>query len=341
MRLSPSREFALAPKLQRCCWYVIAAWPALAVVFLLVARFCAGRGPGDITFGLVLFSLLAAAPAVLLRWRVRTDDQGVSRRLVWRWDLWTWTDLASGRIRKLHPYKLLDPARPWWRQTLNLEFVGSEVRQELLAQINSHYQLPPPPAVPDSLTIRYGFRHKLIFDAKGIRHFVGRVPTYYPWSEIAHARITRMDPLRRDFSGLIVVLPDREIELKIVGDSPNWRGAASEEINEYLRHNLPADRIEAAIAGEPPRKRAQIERGLLAAKRNARDFRIVMAVFLPLMVGVLIWIAIQDGIVKSVVMALLYSIPSVPLVLFLWRSQQRQIREWTHLLDSVKDSSET
>src|SRR5688572_13289601 len=122
MRPTHSKEYSLAPELRRCCWYVIAAWPALAVVFFLVARFCAGRGPGDMAFGLALFSLLAVAPAALLRWRVRIDDQGVSRRLFWRWDVWTWADLASGRIRKLHPYKLLDPARPWWRRTLNLEF---------------------------------------------------------------------------------------------------------------------------------------------------------------------------------------------------------------------------
>ena len=92
--------------------------------------------------------------AIPLRWKLRVDQDGVSRRLFFRWDVWRWTDLASGQILKLHPYTLCDPNRVWWRRKLRLGYMDSGDIEEVISVINTHYQLPPPPDVPETLRPR-------------------------------------------------------------------------------------------------------------------------------------------------------------------------------------------
>lgn len=336
--MQTSQEFRIPPELRRCCWYVIFSTVALAGVFYWVAKFVQNRGPADIAVGVIFFSLLAGAMWVGLRWRVRLDDNGVSRRLFIRWDLWSWDDLASGRIEKLHPFTLRDPNRPWWRRKLRLGFLSPEDTQTAFASINEHYRLPPPPNLPPTLSIRYGFRRTVTLDNYGVQLLVGDTPCECRWRDVRRINIMRMEPARRDFKSLLITLPDQEIELKLVthqgGTSPTWRGATADEINEFLLKKVSEDRIHVSIEGQLPTTREHIQRELQTAQKKIRDLKIMLVIFLPLIFGSLAWLAIDGGLPKAAVMSIGFVAPAAMMV-HLYRLQTKRLGELTERLNSA------
>jgi hypothetical protein len=216
--LMPYIEYRISPELRRC-WYVIFGVAVLAGVHYWVGRFVQGRGLGDIAIGWAMFAAVDCAVVAALDWRLRLDESGMARR---RWfvcgDHWSWDDLASGRIGKLHPYTLADPIRPWWRRRLNLGCLAADDIQAVFAVINAHYRLPPPPDLPERMTIKFGnfFRRSAVFDGKGIDLLSQGTHKAYRWDEVCGVYITRMDPLRRDFKILLIGLPDQEIDLRLI-----------------------------------------------------------------------------------------------------------------------------
>ena len=233
------------------------------------------------------------------------DQHGISRRLL-SWNLWEWSDFASGRIQKRLWYVFCDPARPWWRRKLDLGIMAPGDRQEVIAAINTHYRLPPPPKIPATLTVRYGLRDWATFSPKGIR-VANRGETHdYLWADLQDVHITRVDPLRRDFLNLVITLPDREITLETIGQyggpSPRWRGATPEEINEYLFRHAPPDRLCVSILGNRLTKKAHIERKLRRLESTKRDVRWTAVVSTPLLVAVLVWMAIEKGVLRPAIL---------------------------------------
>ena len=153
-------------------------------------------------------------------------------------------------------------------------------------------------------------------------------------------RIVRMDPLRRDFHSLEIAFPDQEIKLMLVstqyGTYPNWQGATSEEINEVLLNYLTPNQIDTSIADEMPKRAEDIEAKLISAKKKQRQFVRVMAIGLPLIAGVLVWMAIDwNNIWGAVVMAAIATILYGPLFVFVYRSNRKQIAELDGVLKRV------
>jgi len=107
----------IMPELRRSAYYVLAAGVPLALVAYWVA---ADIGKMGFVF------LLCMTMIVPIRWALRIDNQGIARRLLFRWDVWTWADFSSGRIEKRHPHTLVDPERPWWRRKLSLEYMAEK-----------------------------------------------------------------------------------------------------------------------------------------------------------------------------------------------------------------------
>lgn len=315
------------------------------MVFYWVASFVQNREPTDVAAGCAVFALLAGATAFPLRWKVRLGEEGVSRRMLFRWDLWRWADLGSGRIRKMHPYTLYDHERPWWRRKLRLEYMASGDLQEVIAVVNTHYRLPPPPTIPNSLAIKFGFRRSATFDRNGIHLVTGRTLHEYDWHDVRDIHIMRMDPLRRDFTSLVIALPDQEIELKLVthqgGTSPTWRGATSEEVNEFLYQTLTNDRIHVSIAGEPLTKREHIERKLRKVQETNRQLVLAGGVFTAFLIGFSLWMLIADGIVKALLMATIFLIPVGSIYVFMYRSFAKEIGTLRSMLESVSNDNES
>jgi len=343
MKSAARKEYRIAPELRRCCWYTIVSAVPLIIVFYWVARFIQNRGPVDIAVGCALFALLAAAMVFPLRWKLRVGQHGLARRLLFHWDSWEWVDFSTGRVCKLHPYTLCDPERPWWRRKLHLNYMASADIQEVISAINRHYQLPPPPVVPATLTIKYGFRRSATFDHDGIHLMIGRSSHEYTWREIRKVHVTRMDPIRRDFKDLLITLPDHEIELKLIthegGTTPTWRGATGEVINEFLFQAVETERIHILIAGEAFTTREHIEKKLSQVEKIKRDLGIMVAIGIALIVATVVWAAIAEGIFTAILLAVMGVIFAGPIVVFAFRSLTKQIQDLKSTLKSVGGGS--
>jgi hypothetical protein len=332
------QDYRMSPELRRCCWYGIAGAVVCAATASWVAWVFPGANAHAPQTACIPFLLAIVALAALLRWKVRLDADGLTRRWLFRSDLWTWDDLASGRIRKLYPYTLLDPERPWWRRKLRLGHLAADDILAVFAAINTRYRLPPPPEIGDTLTIKWGLRRAATFDRKGVQISKRGVPRMFLWHEVRQIQFTRMDPLRRDFKRLAIVLPDEEIELTLVthqgGTSPTWRGATPEELSEFLLRHLAPEQVDTVIAGEPL-KREQIERKLKAARKSSRDLVIVLSVFGPLLLGSLVWMAIDSSVVQALVMTVFSAVFLGLLLVFIYRSQRKAIAELETLLKNA------
>lgn len=277
MQAETTREYRIAPELRRCCWYVLASvplMPAIAVGEILAF----GRilhDPQDVVVGCLLILFLVLPLIAVLRWRLTLGPEGLARRRLEHWDRWSWSDLASGRIGKVHPMTLVDPERPWWRRQLSLGYLSEADRHEVLTELNQHYRLPPPPEVPESLTIRYGWRRRATLDSTGIHLLASRTHRHYVWSDVQKVYLIRIDPMRRDFARLGIALPDQEIELRFT-TAEDWT-TRSEQINECLVRHVPQDRIVTDLASELPKRRIFLEKDLARAKRDLLVWRITIA----------------------------------------------------------------
>ncbi len=319
-------DYRIAPELRRCCWYTIVALVPLTGIFAWVARVVQQRGVWDVALTCGMFCALGFAALVPLRWRVRRDDRGLSRRVLLRWDRWSWEDLASGRIGKLHPITLYDPTRPWGRRKLRLGYLTDHDIDEVIDAVNAHYRLPPPPVLSGKLTIKYGLRRTLTLDHHAIQLARGSQVQDYAWPDVLGVYLTRMDPLRRDFVRLAIVLPDNEVELRLVSQqgstSAAWSGATADQINEFLHRTVPEDRIHLAIADRVPTDRQHLDRRLRELQTTYRQLKTVAFVFAIATSGIIIWTAVEDGWGKALWMGGMLVVLYVPVLAHLLRSQR-------------------
>jgi hypothetical protein len=324
------RLYRMAPELRRSAVYVLVALPLLAPVAFWVALFAQQRSILEATLICSFLVALGMGMFLPLRWAVRVDDQGVARRWLIRWDLWSWDDFASGRIEKRHPFTFVDPLRPWWRRRLRLDYLDGVERMEVSDLINGRYRLPPSPPRRECLQIPYGFRRSVRLDWRGVHLLTRGTPHEYLWSDVRRVHIVRMDPLRRDFTVLELFLPDHEIELKLLPQqgttNPSWRGATAEEINDFLLALIPPDRVDIDIHGARPRKAIDVERFIAQAQQNDRCLRVCLGVSLSLLIVVVIWMALHN-VLQSLAMLALCAI-FCPVVWFVHRESQGRIRKW-------------
>jgi hypothetical protein len=339
MQSTVYQDYQIALELRRSCWYAIASMPVLIGVCCWVSHLNQNFGVVNIISGTVFFMLSILALSFPLRWKLRIDQNGVSRRLFLHWDFWSWADLASGRVCKSHRYVLHDSRRAWGHRKMNQSFMSSDDIREVISVINSHYQLPPPPIVPDTLILKYGFHRSVIFDNKGVHVLVAGTPYEFLWNEIEAIHITRMDPMRRDFHSLEIILPGLIIDFKHVthqfGTSPTWHGASAELINECLFQNAPNERIQIEIAGERLTKRESIEQQLNTSMKNTRGLVVNFAVMASIFVGLLIWMAIEHGVLRALSMAAMFAIYPGSVVVFVYRSNCKHINELKGLLGTI------
>lgn len=337
------REYAVAPELNRCCWYTIIGAILAGVLAVIVTRFVPGAPERNIPFLITVLSLFVAGMFILKGWRLRLDGDGISHGLPLGWDLWSRDDLASGRIRKLRSNTLCDPKRSLWSRYLCLDFLANADRQEVLAEINKHYRLPPPPQVPEKLELRYGFRRSITFEKAGIQLKHGKAMRDLVWSDVQDIHVSRLDPIRRDFVTLVVVLPGEEIELKFNTHNgqkiPTWKGPDAEVICEFLSQSPARDRVFVAIATEAATRPCDAERDLATMKKNVRALYIIMGVFGFLFAVMFVWMSIEKGLFVATlfftIMAVLHS-PILFAYFFIHRLQQIRLAELVDLVAKLK-----
>lgn len=314
----------LAPELRRCALYVILATPLFITASVWVSR--VNERPDLVTVGLPLFGLIGMSMVLPLRWALRVDYEGISRRRLVGWDLWSWSDFASGRIHKRDPFAFVDPARPWWGRQLWLGLESSADTKRLIGLINKHYRFPPPPVVRRELTITHGLFRTCFLGERGIELSKRSLKhkaierRRHSWNDVLRVHITRRDPLRRDFVRLEIVLPDEEVILR----AEAWRGASREELNEFLHQHVAPERMEIDIEGERPARRSDAQREFDAFNKEQRSFRYMIPTLFGLLVALLLFVAIAKSPMAALILGAVHGVLIGPLCWGVARSRRQK-----------------
>jgi hypothetical protein len=308
--------YRIAPDLRRCCWYVIAAailMIPLALWVVSVAEYAPPkRRPEPLPIA-IMFLCLALAATIPLRFRLRVDQSGITRRRVFWGPAWHWSDFASGRILK-KGFRIVDPSRPWGDRKLTLDYLSDSDRRDVFNSVNRFYRLPPAAKLPEKLELRCGLRVRVTFEPTRIAIVRGKQTREFSWGEVHHVLITRSEPLRREFLNLVVALPDDEIELRRHNGHPTWRGATDEQINEFIAaHAISAD-VRSFISGEDCDDPDYLRYLIRTERQRLRGMVGCLSIWGPLLIGCLIWMAIKDGEpFRALMMTVVSLIPLSPL----------------------------
>ena len=318
----------MAPDLRRCAWYWLVGLGlvvcTMSSVIAYLNAILAEPPPGPfwpIYSALAIYPLLSLIP---LRWALRVDERGMSRRRLFGWDLWSWDDIAAGRIQKGPPFVLIDPRRPWGRRKLSMQSMTPTDRNWISDRINTLYRLPAPPELPESVEVQtVPLAKKMRLDADGLQMMHKRQWLRYTWSDVRRVRITRAEPLRRDYVRLLIVLPDREIHLA--------RGVRPEVVSTFVERYAPADRIDVDIDGQRPARRCDVEKLLERHDKEVRELRIIFWVAALGGVAVNVMGACDGSLTFTIVLTLVFGAFMAALVVVVgneFRQQRQKLEQW-------------
>jgi hypothetical protein len=253
------RLFSLADEYRRATLWGIGGCLLIAVVGWIVNAPVNPRPLIDKIVFMAAFCSLAVWLSQYLLPRLRVDSAGISRRILWWWDLWPWEAFSAGQIRHgitLQSY--VDSSRPWYRRRLHLGYLQKEDAQRLDALIRRVWTLPPAPIVPDTLKFRFNWRDRreLQLTPEGISVFRKGGRNEYGWDQVQTVEIWRLESDRRDFCELRLELPDRKLKLRVWlhqgQECLNWTGASAEVISAvFSRHVVPPRLRDFSLHGEP------------------------------------------------------------------------------------------
>ncbi len=312
-------EYGIAPDLRRSCYYVIFGMAILACL----AGFISMRikqDPFHVTLAVAIGHAVVGAIAILpLLWRLQIDRRGISRWLFWTWSHWSWEDFASGKIHKRGFYEFRDERRHW--RSLSLGHLEESERNGVICLINSCYQLPPPPPVPPELSLQVGFQ-RLQFSPRGITFLSRPGKPTYRWNRIEQLLIVRLDPLRRDFQTLSIVVAGESLVFRQRGNEARFRGASAEQLNEYLLQHVDADRI--LVTDRTAETVPQAHRCLMRdeLRTQLKSLRILAGLMLPVMViGPLL--AGNQWLQRILLMGIAGVLPTSLLTFLYWDDRRR------------------
>lgn len=245
-----------------------------------------------------------------LLWRLKIDRDGVSWRWLFLGDTWTWFDFESGWVEKVSRSKFYDATRSWGSRGLELRYLAKEDLRQVMAIINQHYVLPPAEKAKSLLTIqKMPWKNKAIhLSEDGIQLGKGPKSRSYEWSEVSDIHIIRSDAVRRDFSELVITVPDETTDfVHVVSEREVWVGASVEEINELL-FKYAAAKIRVSLEGDPQAQAVQTWRELRHLQKSLFPSWILMLSLGALYVFCASWLCVDfwfgfdaDGVTKLVV----------------------------------------
>jgi hypothetical protein len=225
----------------------------------------------------VLGLVCLALPVLIFRQRLRIDHAGVWRRRLFRWDLWPWDAFTSGQVRHGSMRdSYVYPGKPWWNRYLCLEFLEKRAREAVVRLLKDLWT-PPPIQLPETLTLRYGFRKWLFLSPDGLRlgHRSNAPGDQVVWSDVRQIRIRPLDHSRIDFHQLELELPEllKPIRLQVFKGSPSWRGADAEVIVQFLKRYVGCERIQMTAMAGPPLNSEEHDRRLAELNHTERRLR--------------------------------------------------------------------
>src|SRR5262249_32431924 len=159
--------------------------------------------------------------------------------------------------------QLTYPARGWYWRTISASLLG-EANRALYESIVARYRVPPPPPdVPDSLTLKLPFLATLDLSADGVRVTGHRG---YDNKLISGKEVVRPDALgashdRPDFLTLELHLPGQAKPVRLINQYGTANGGVDPEvICLYLREHLGDGRFQVTTFRGPPADVAEADR---------------------------------------------------------------------------------
>lgn len=251
--------FYLSAELRRAACWGIAGGLFLAPVAWYVFAHVQQRGIVDQICGVAILLLGSVWLSQYLLPRMRVDKQGIRRRLLWMWDLWTWDEFASGTVRGgFYANQFVSVDRPWWRRKLTLGFLESQDEMAIGDLIRRIWVPPNAEPIPERLTIRLKWpdRRCLHLSQNGLETEKRQERQSYEWKDVTSLTIWRAEPGRHDFRELELVLPDQKVKLVRReadggGEWNNWINYSSEQVGTAMCQFLDVDCIrDFALKGQ-------------------------------------------------------------------------------------------
>ena len=238
----PVRYFYLPASLWRCCLYCVLAFSIGIPAVLLFAAIANPGGVPEIVKVVGACLLIAVFSMQFLFARLKVDQHGISRRILWWWDLWPWEAFANGDVQDAGCFHYSLPTRPVWRRTLALAIDDPHAINDLILQV---WKRPPPEPVPEAMSLRVkeGLRFfQVELQPSGIVITSNMQSFEYAWSDVVRVTIWRAARYRRDFVEAEIELPETTLKL-VARHEINWKGATAEQIAGILRRHSPTKRF--------------------------------------------------------------------------------------------------
>jgi hypothetical protein len=205
---------------------------------------------------------------------VRVDEEGISRRILWWWDLWPWEAFEAGEVQRgAGKCNFRLSTKPPLCKELNLGLLEDDDAEVLLSLILRVWTPPPVPDCPEELVLKLTWqgRPTVVLTAEGVclrprgkrSSDVSRevaigssaAGEFIPWSDVQCVRIWRLQPDRDDFRELLVRWDGGEVKLRRHRngeDTQNWTGPTAELISAWLLGQPAIPTLEDyALLGEP------------------------------------------------------------------------------------------
>ena len=273
----PALDFRLAPEYRRCAVYT-------AVGFALLVGVVAGfqlTGVEDLPLANVVMALVSSGITavgllvLVFRYRLRIDHRGVWRRWIVRWDLWPWEAFEEGKVRHGQAGdQLTFPEKRWYWRTISTSLLSEADRTAFEAVVRRYRVPPPPPDLPEVVSLRQGLRTELELSPAGVRVGEGAI---VPWGEVVQVELVRANHDRSDFVTLDLQLPgdSKPIRLFRRQGQSSWRGPEADVVALYVRRYLDDDRFRVTALRGPPASVAEADRRLGRLAELQRRLRIL------------------------------------------------------------------
>ncbi len=252
--------------------------------FVAVDQLAIGPPRGIVSLSVMCFILgiLAVAPTLLV-WRsaIRIDADGLWRRRLVRWDLWSRDAFLDGKIldKSGADNSFIYQDKSWYWRSLCLDFLPEE-QQKYLREVIRGVRTRSEIQIPEEITISFGLRRRARFSPFGIQLWSGKeesVPII-PWAEISPFKLTCTDHDRRDFRSLEFRAPanGKPILLTFEKGNPTWRGAEAELLTAFLQKHTPSRQVEVNALRGPPSDMDEYQRRLADLQRDLRRNKILI-----------------------------------------------------------------
>ncbi len=251
------REFHLLPELRRSALWAIGGCLLIAgLLFVIQAPKLRGLIERA---GFALPFILGAIWLFQYRMsRLRVDADGISKRVLWWWDLWPWEAFTDGRIHQgitQHGYEF--PTQPWWSRKLELGLLPPTDAREVDSLIRRVWQPPEPAPRPEVLKIKLDWPRTKQIELTPQRIVISRKQRQrvYRWQKVSELVIWRLESGRRDFRELHLVLDEEALVFRRKpsqgSEASNWTGVPAEVLSSYLINSVCPERVQDfALTGE-------------------------------------------------------------------------------------------